>query len=109
MSKFIIAAAAAALVGSATVATADSYISFNEAESASSVLDLGNVTAASNGVVEIYDFNRGQAGALLGTEMVTAGANYDVRVNLGAVPVNDVVAILKVDGVIADQQEIDIQ
>ena len=104
-----LALAAAAVAASATFASADSYFGFQGAQDRDFQVEIDLVRADAAGVVEIYDFNRGQAGALLGTEMVTAGANYDVRVNLGAVPVNDVVAILKVDGVIADQQEIDIQ
>ena len=109
MTKLILAAAAAALVGSATVATADSYFSFNEAEMVSSTLELGTVRADAGGVIEVYDFNAGKLGALLGTETVNAGANYDVRVNVGATPFNDVIAQLKVNGEIADELEIDIQ
>ena len=60
------------------------------------------------GVVEIYDFSKGEVGRLLGTEAVNAGANADVRVNVGVGPSQDVIALLKVDGQTVAQNEYDI-
>ncbi|MEL6641423.1 MAG: hypothetical protein AAFP98_08950 [Pseudomonadota bacterium] len=100
-----IALAAAATVALASTASAN--FSFNDAPVAGSTAELGQVTAAGNGVVSVYDFNRGVQGALLGTEEVSAGANYDVRVNLGKRPINDVVAVLTVGGQVVDTLELD--
>ena len=63
--------------------------------------------AADAGVVSLYDFHGGVQGALLGSEQVAAGANFDVRVNLGQRAINDVIAVLTVDGQIIDTQELD--
>lgn len=98
MSIKTIALAAATVVATATVASADSYFQFGERLESKSVVDLGIVTAESAGVVEIYDYRTGEIGELLGTEAVNAGANADVRVNLGVAPKADVIALLKIDG-----------
>ena len=73
------------------------------------VIELDTVRAASDGVVEIYAFNTGEIGDLLGSEMVSGGANANVRVGLGGTPVTDVIALLKVDGQVVDMQEIDLR
>lgn len=101
--------AAAASVTLAGAASADSYFSFNDQVDASSSIELGTVRAASNGIVEIYDNHGGAQGKLLGTEAVTAGANYDVRVNVGVRPINDVVAVLTVNGQVVATQELDVE
>ncbi len=98
MSIKSIALVAATIAATASFASADSYFEFGENLESSSILDLGLVRAEGAGVVEIYDFATGQVGELLGTETVNAGANTDVRVNLGSRPKQDVIAILKVDG-----------
>ena len=66
------------------------------------------VRAEGAGVVEIYDFATGEVGVLLGTETVNAGANSDVRVNVGSRPKQDVIAILKVDGQAVAERDYDI-
>lgn len=103
-----IALAAAASLALASTASADNAFSFSDNDMAGSTIELGQVRAAGNGVVSLYDFHGGAQGALLGTESVTAGANYDVRVNLGKRPINDVVAVLTVDGQVVATQEYDI-
>ena len=100
------ALAAAASVALASTAAANGF-SFNDSDIAGSTAELGQVTANGTGVVSIYDFHKGEQGALLGTEEISAGANYDVRVNLGKRPVNDVVAVLTVDGQVVDTLELD--
>lgn len=100
--------AAAATVALASTASANAF-SFNEMELRGSTAELGQVTAQGNGVVSLYDFHRGVQGELLGTEEISAGANYDVRVPLGSRPTNDVVAVLTVDGQIVDTLEIDVK
>lgn len=100
--------AAAASVTLAGAASADSYFSFNDRVDASSTIELGTVRADANGIVEIYDNHGGAQGKLLGTQKVAAGANYDVRVNVGVRPINDVVAVLKINGATAAEQELDV-
>ena len=101
-----IALAAAASVAFASTASADAFSFNNNIEGATA--ELGQVTASGAGVVSLYDFHGGVQGALLGTEEVAAGANFDVRVNLGQRAINDVVAVLTVDGQIVDTQELDV-
>ena len=99
MSTKFIALALAALVGSATLAAADvNYFSVEKTQDTSSRLDLGTIRAAADGVVEVYDFQGGSQGALLGTVPVYAGANGDVQVNVGTAPLGNVVALLNIDG-----------
>ncbi len=100
--------AAIASVALASTAAADNAFTFNNTISGSTA-ELGQVRAADAGVVSLYDFHGGVQGALLGTEDVAAGPNYDVRVNLGQRPINDVVAVLTVNGQIVDTQELDIR
>ncbi|MCK0097623.1 hypothetical protein MWU60_18765 [Yoonia sp. F2084L] len=108
MSFKSIALVAATVAATASTASADSYFQFGERLDSSSVLELGIVRAEAAGTVEIYDFSKGEIGALLGTEMVNAGANADVRVNLGTRATNDVIALLKVDGQTVAQRDFDI-
>ena len=58
-------------------------------------------------MVSLYDYNTGVQGALLGTQNVEAGANYDVRVNIGKAPINDVIAVLTINGEVVDTAEFD--
>ena len=97
MSIKTIALAAATVAATASAASATSYFQYGETVEKGSVLELGLVRADMAGVVEIYDYNNGELGTLLGTEMVNAGANSDVRVNVIYPPLNDVIAVLKID------------
>ena len=98
MSIKSIALAAATVAATASAASADNYFGFKGVLDAGSALELGLVRAEGDGIVEVYDYRLGEPGALLGTEMVNAGANSDVRVKVGIAPRNDVIALLKVDG-----------
>jgi len=99
--------ALAALVASATFASADSYISnFVMEQDRNGQIELGTVRAAGNGVVEVFAFHRGEIGALLGSEAIKAGANVDVDVDILS-PATNAIAVLKVNGQIVDTQEID--
>jgi len=105
----ILALSAAALAGTASLAAASSnYFSFKEVADAASTIDLGTVRAEADGIVEIYELRGGERGALLGTAPVMAGANGDVRVNLGTPPLFDVVAVLSVNGIEVAENVIDI-
>ncbi|SMY06038.1 hypothetical protein [Flavimaricola marinus] len=99
MSIKMIALAAATVAATASIAQADvNYFAFGETLEASSNLDLGTIRAAGEGVVEVYDFRGGEQGALLGSTVVHAGANQDVRVNVGNTPLAEVLAVITVDG-----------
>lgn len=107
---FIKSIALAAIVATAgTAASANSYFEFGETLKSSSVLDLGLIRSETNGIVEIYDDARGEPGKLLGTKNVRAGANSDVRVNIGKRPQQNVIALLKIDGEIVAQKQYDIK
>ena len=108
MSIKSIALVAATLAATASVASADNYFAFGENLDGASTLEIGLVRAEGAGVVEIYDFHNGELGQLLGTEMVNAGANPDVRVNVGVSPKQDVIAVLKVDGEAVAERDFDI-
>ncbi|WP_341368039.1 hypothetical protein [Yoonia sp. BS5-3] len=94
--KTIILAAAVATTGS--FAAADSYFENGRTLDRDDTLELGLVRADGAGVVEIYDFHTGVRGALLGTETVQAGANTDVRVNVGFPRTQDVLAVINIEG-----------
>jgi len=103
-----IALAAAASLALVSTASADNAFSFTDADMGGSTIELGQVRAESNGVVSLYDFHRGEQGVLLGTQDVAGGANFDVRVKLKRTPINDVVAVLTVDGAVVATQEYDL-
>ena len=100
--------ALAAIAASASIASADinDISNFVMEQDRSSQVELGTVRATDNGVVEIYSFHKGEVGDLLGSEMVHAGANLQVDVDI-ARPATDAIAILKVGGQTVDTQEID--
>ena len=99
---------AATIAATATGASANNAFTFKGDLDSASALDLGLIRAEGAGVVEVYDFHRGELGQLLGTEMVNAGANTNVRVPLDLATKNDVIALLKVDGEVVAEQEFDI-
>ena len=99
---------AAALALSAGAAAADSYFAFGETLEDRATVELGTVLAEADGVVEIYNVSGGQTGALLGTTPVFAGANQDVRVQIGAGYRTDVLAVLKIGDEIVATQDYDI-
>lgn len=104
-----IALALAALVGTASVAAADSYIATGNEQDARSFMTLDNVTADGAGTVEIFDFHTGEIGDLLGSSDVALGANHNVRINLGKTPRRDVVAVLTVNGQVVEQEKINLR
>jgi hypothetical protein len=114
MSKTIFALAAAAVVGAATFAAAGpaydtgSYFALPRTVEASSTFDVPLVTSTGAGTVSIYDFKSGTQGALLGEVAVNAGANADLRINLGVPPQSDVLAVLTIGGQVAASQVYDV-
>ncbi|MFQ1700328.1 hypothetical protein ACJ5NV_07015 [Loktanella agnita] len=106
LKTIILAAAASATVASA--AAADTYFQNGPRLDEGTVLELGLITADNASVVEIYDYHAGQQGALLGTEMLNAGANPDVRVNTGGKTTRDVLALVKVGSEVVATKSFDI-
>jgi hypothetical protein len=104
-----IAIALAAVIGTASLATADSYLAIDNSAEAQSFLTLDNVTSDGVGTVEIFDYHNGEIGDLLGTEDVALGANRDVRINFGKTPTRDVIAVLTVNGQVVEQEEIELR
>ncbi|MEY1554558.1 hypothetical protein AB3Y40_02895 [Yoonia sp. R2331] len=98
---------AAAVALTAGAASANGF-GFQESVEDRNSIELGLVTAAADGVVEIYNLQAGNQGALLGATMVNAGANDDVRINIGNGFKTDVLAVLKVDGQIVATEEFDV-
>jgi len=100
---------AAAVAMTTTAASADNSFGFGDTLDNRSTLDLDLVRSSSAGVVEIYDDANGKLGRLLGTESVKAGANRDVRVNIGRRHNQDVIAVLKIGGQIVASQDYDLE
>ena len=99
-----LAIALAALVGTASVAAADSYFTIIDAQGDSAILELGTVVSEAPGTVEIY-----QGEQLIGMTSLNAGANSNVRVNVGSPPVRSLTAVLTSGGQVLDQQRIDVR
>jgi hypothetical protein len=98
MSVKTIILAAAAVAATASFATADTYFESGRTLQSDDNLELGLVRAEGAGIVEIYDYHTGVQGALLGSEAVSAGANTDVRVDVGLPRHRDVLAVITIDG-----------
>lgn len=109
MSMKLLTAAAALAASTATIASAEvNYFSTGTDLDSANTLDLGAVRAEGDGIVELYDFQAGQQGDLLGSTEVFAGANRDVSVQVTVAPRYDVLAVLKVADQVVDMQVIDI-
>ena len=108
MSIKSIALIAATLAATAGAASANQF-PFGESLDAANNLQFGTVTADSAGVVEIYDFRTGVRGDLLGVEAVRAGANTNVRIDVGIHGNDDVLAVLKINGQEVLTKDYDIQ
>ena len=104
----------ALLIGAAVTFASGAQADFNNAFTygkrleRSSVLNLGTVRAAGDGVVEIYSYHRAEQGLLLGSTDVHGGANRRVRVYVHRRPITDVLAVLKVDGQVVATKEYDV-
>ena len=77
-----IALAAAAVAMTAGAASANTF-GFQESVEDRNSIELDLVTAGADGVVEIYNLKAGEQGVLLGSAPVNAGANDDLRINIG--------------------------
>jgi len=102
-------ASAAALLTTAGMATAETYFGFTGEMDETATLTIDTVTTDSAGVLEVYDYHAGERGDLLATEQLAAGANSDVRVDMGEQPRGDVMAVIVIDGEPAAMTEIELE
>jgi len=96
-----LAIALVASLGAASVSSAAGYNFFqpvSDTLDGTTVFDLGLVRTEGAGVVEIYNFQDGQIGDLVGSHAVNAGANPSVPVQLDTIHDSTVIAVLKVQG-----------
>lgn len=99
---------AATLVATASSVSAGNYFEIGENRDAGTSLKMGQVVTEGAGVLSIYDYTTGEQGTLLGTKTVHAGANTDVRVNVGNNNAYAVLAVLEVNGSIVASEDFDI-
>ena len=102
----LLALTLAALVGSTTLAAAESTFTLPQVQDDDSIVELGRINADGDGVVHIYALDAGKMGALIGSEAIRAGTNSDVRVPLIDNPKQDAMAVLEVDGQVVATQEV---
>lgn len=96
-----------ASLGAATASTAAGYNYFGSLEtnlSSGDTVEVGLVRADTDGVVEIYNYQFGERGELVGTSSVHGGANADFSVDIDRMHASTVLAVLKVGGQEVDQQ-----
>jgi hypothetical protein len=92
--SLILAAVAATSVAGAALADSTAYFSYGNVIDGGTVIDLGTITAAADGVVTVVDVQ----GNVVGTTEIHAGANPSVRVNLGTNRLTSVVANIDIGG-----------
>jgi len=94
LKSLALAAVAASSVAGAALANSTTYFSYGHVIDAGTVIDLGTIRAAADGVVTVVDVN----GNVVGTTEIHAGANPAVRVNLGTNRLTSVVANIDIGG-----------
>ena len=67
------------------------------------------MTASADGMVEIYDYNTQMVGNLMGSQVVNKGSTSEVRINLLGRPLNNVLAVMSIEGQVVAEQEIDLR
>ena len=96
--------AVVAIAGTATIAFADTSMSPARLQPMSSSVTFDLVTSDAVGVVEIYDYRGQVVGELLGSQVVASGSNPGLRVQMKPGPLDDLMAVLAIDGAkMADQ------
>ena len=103
-------AALAALAGSATLASADTYFtSLSDVQQRDGIMELGTISSDGHGTVEVYSYQAGEKGPMLGWQALSAGANSDVRVPVSTTPYTTALAEIVVDGQVVTSQRIRIR
>ena len=98
----------AALAATASTASASNYFGIGENRNSGPTLEVGLVRAEAAGVVNVYNYTKGVQGALLGTQAVRAGANTDVRIDVGHSTAYNVLAVLEINGQAVTSTDFDI-
>ena len=104
--KTLLALSLAALAGSTTLASADTYFSIPTVQDKDGIVELGTISSDADGMVELYSLRGGEKGPLLGWEMLNAGANSDVKVPLATTDVRTALAEIVLDGQVVATQRI---
>lgn len=98
---------AALVLAAAGMAQAENSFSLPMVMMTDGYVELPVINADAAGVIEVYDYNTDQIGALLGTMPVNAGANENVKITIHGSPFNDVIAQLKIDGQVVAEQVVE--
>jgi hypothetical protein len=91
-----------------TTAVSAFSIQAEQVQQSDGVINLGLVTSEADGVIEIYDIDDTELTEMLGSGAVTAGANTDVKITMMRAADSDVMAVLRVDGVVVATTEVDL-
>jgi hypothetical protein len=83
-------------------------IDAEQVQNSDGVISLGLVTASQDGVIEIYDIDDTELADMLGSQVINAGANPDVKINLTRAADSDVMAVLRVNGAVVATTEVDL-
>ena len=103
-------ASLAALAATATLASAETYFTtLSDVQGRDGIMELGTISSDSDGVLEIYSYQGGEKGPMLGWEALSAGANSDVRVPVNSTPFTTALAEIVVDGQVVSSQRIRIE
>jgi hypothetical protein len=104
MKRFI--ATFAILAATASLASADTFSSISEVQSRDGILELGTIRSDAGGMVQIFSYQNGEKGQMLGWEELHEGANSDTKVSLLSTPRTSALAEVVVDGRVVASQRI---
>jgi hypothetical protein len=96
----------ALLAGSTTLASAESYFTLSDVQERDGIIELGTISTDGDGMVQIYSYQNGVKGPLVGWEALHAGANSETKVPLTSTPRTSALAELVVDGQVVASQHI---
>lgn len=101
-----IIATLAVLAGSSSLASAETYFTLSDVQQRDGIIELGTISSDSDGLLQVYSFQNGEKGPLLGWEALRAGANSDTKVPLMSTPRTAALAEVVVDGRVVASQRI---
>ena len=102
--------ALAALAGSAALASAETYFpSLTDVQQRDGIMELGTISSDGDGVLQVFSYQAGEKGPMLGWQALSAGANSDVRVPVNSTPYTTALAEIVVDGQVVTTQRIRIE
>ncbi|TNC65518.1 hypothetical protein [Rubellimicrobium roseum] len=105
MNKLLVLAAAA-LVGSAPVASAENHFSLSNVQDRNHTAVFQTIRTDGPGRIEVYSLQTGKQGVLLGSRALRHGINTDVRVPLMGHSADKGLAVLSVEGEVVAMQEV---